>query len=182
MSAPILGSPAAEFNLLEPATGRRVGLADLRDREALVVVFTCNHCPYAQAWEERLNAIGRDFAGRIGMVLINSNDGERYPEDAPGAMAERARAHAFSVPYLHDVDQSVARAYGARRTPEAFLFDAKRRLVYHGTIDDNYEEAAEVRQAYLREALEAVLAGRPVGNPETNVVGCTIKWRASSGA
>lgn len=172
-----LGAPAADFALAEPATGRSVSLTDYAGRPALVVVFTCNHCPYAQAWEERLLGIGRDYAGRAGMVLINANDAERYPADSPAAMAQRARERDFSAPYLHDADQAVARAYGAERTPEVFLFDADRRLVYHGTIDDNYEDPDAVKVHYLRDALDAVLAGRPVPAAETKVSGCTIKWR-----
>ena len=178
MPALALGTVAAPFALTEPATGKTVRLDDYAGLPAMVVVFTCNHCPYAQAWEERLLQIGRDYAGRAGMVLINANDPEKYPADSPAAMAQRARDHHFSVPYLHDADQSVARAYGAERTPEVFVFDAERRLVYHGAVDDNYEEPSAVTAHYLRDALDAVLAGRPVPQPETQVRGCTIKWKA----
>jgi peroxiredoxin len=177
MTALTLGTTAAPFSLSEPATGRTVSQADFAGLPTMVVVFTCNHCPYAQAWEERLLQVGRDYAGRAGMVLINANDAEKYPADSPAAMAERAREHNFSVPYLHDADQSVARAYGAQRTPEVFVFDAGRRLVYHGAPDDNYEEPAQVTAAYLRDALDAVLAGRPVPVAETAPRGCTIKWK-----
>jgi peroxiredoxin len=177
MSAVTLGATAAPFALTEPATGKTVARDDFAALPALVVVFTCNHCPYAQAWEERLNAIGRDYAGRAGMVLINANDAEKYPADGPAAMAARAREHDFSVPYLHDADQTVARAYGAERTPEVFVYDGERRLAYHGTVDDNYEEPAQVTEHYARAALDAVLAGRPVARPETQVRGCTIKWK-----
>jgi peroxiredoxin len=169
---------APDFALVAPATGQTHRLADVADRSALVVVFTCNHCPYAQAWEERLLAIGRDYADRIAMLLINANDGDKYPADGPAAMAERVKSKDYSVPYLHDASQTVARAYGASRTPEAFVYDAARRLVYHGTVDDNYEEADRVGTAYLRDAIEAVLANRPVPQSETKVLGCTIKWRA----
>jgi len=178
MSAVALGTTATSFALTEPATGRTVRLEDYAGLPALVVVFTCNHCPYAQAWEERLLQVGRDYAGRAGMVMLNANDPVKYPADSPEAMATRAREHQFSVPYLHDADQSVARAYSAERTPEVFVFDADRRLAYHGAVDDNYDEAAQVTSHYLREALDAVLAGQPVARPETQARGCTIKWKA----
>lgn len=179
MSALTIGTTAAPFRLTAPATGDTVSLDDYAGLPAMVIVFTCNHCPYAQAWEERLNQIGHDYAGRAGMVLINANDSVKHPADSPEAMAARAREHNFSVPYLHDADQSVARAYGAARTPEVFAFDGERRLVYHGAPDDNYEEASAVTSAYLRDALDAVLAGRPVAIPETPARGCTIKWQAA---
>ena len=178
MPALALDAPAVDFALTDSATGTTVSARDYADLPALVVVFTCNHCPYAQAWEERLLQIGRDYADRAGMVLISSNDADKYPADSPEAMAARVRERTYSVPYLFDADQSVARAYGAERTPEVFVFDAARRLVYHGTVDDNYEEPAAVTAHYLRDALDAVLAGRPVPVPETTVRGCTIKWRA----
>jgi peroxiredoxin len=178
MSIHVLGTTAAPFALTEPATGKTVSLDDFAGLPAMVVVFTCNHCPYAQAWEERLLQVGRDYAGRAGMVLINANDADKYPADGPAAMAERARDHNFSVPYLHDADQSVARAYGAQRTPEVYVFDAERRLVYHGAPDDNYEEASQVTAAYLRDALEATLTGQEIAVPETPARGCTIKWKA----
>jgi peroxiredoxin len=177
MSAPAIGATAAPFALSEPATGKTVSLADYANLPAMVVVFTCNHCPYAQAWEERLLQVGRDYAGRAGMVLINANDPEKYPADNPEAMAARAREHNFSVPYLHDADQSAARTYGAERTPEVFVFDGARRLVYHGAPDDNYEEPGQVTANYLRDALDAVLAGRPAPVAETPARGCTIKWK-----
>jgi peroxiredoxin len=177
MTALTIQQTAPDFALTEPATGSTVRSDDFAGREAMVIVFTCNHCPYAQAWEERLLQIGRDYADRVGMVLINANDPVKYPADSPEAMAERARAKDFSVPYLHDADQSVARAFGAERTPEVFVFDRERRLVYHGTVDDNYEEASAVTTPYVRQALDAVLEGRPVPTPETKPVGCTIKWK-----
>jgi hypothetical protein len=112
------------------------------------------------------------------MLKNKDNDAARFPADNPEAMAERARAHDFSVPYLHDADQSVARAYGAQRTPEVFVYDAARRLAYHGTVDDNYEEPDDVTVSYVRDALDAVLAGQPAPLAETPVRGCTIKWKA----
>lgn len=122
-------------------------------------------------------AIHHDYADRgVRVVAVSSNDAERYPEDSFEAMVERARAEAFPFDYLYDEDQRVARAYGPERTPEVFLFDAERRLVYHGAIDDSRDESAVVRH-HLREALDAVLAGGQPPVSATPPVGCTVKWR-----
>ena len=146
---------------------------------ATIVVFTCNHCPYALAWHERLAAVARDYAPRgVRTLAISSNDAERYPRDSPQAMAERVAAEpeAWPMPYLYDESQDVARAYGARTTPDVFVLDAGGTLVYRGAPDADSEDPS-LGAAWLREALEDVLAGRPVARPETEPVGCSIKWR-----
>jgi redoxin len=154
-----------------------VSLDRLTDRAAVAVVFSCNHCPYVRAWEDRLNDIARDYAPLgVAVVAINSNDAASYPADSFEAMGERAREKGFVFPYAQDASQAVARAYGASRTPEVFLLDGERRLAYHGAIDDS-ADPEEVRVPYLREALDAVLAGRPPAAADTGVVGCTVKWR-----
>ena len=153
-------------------------LTDYADREALAVVFTCNHCPYARAWEDRLVQTQADYADRsVQLVAISSNDAERYPDDGFPKMKERAREKGFNFPYLYDESQEIARAYGAERTPEIFLFDKGGTLRYHGAVDDSYDDPASVKSAYLRDALDAVLAGQEPPNSETAPVGCTIKWR-----
>ena len=130
------------------------------------VIFHCNHCPYAQAWEDRLIAVQREYAGRgVRFVLINANDPARAVEKH------------FPFPYLYDETQEVARAYGATRTPEIFLFDAAGVLRYHGAPDDNYEDPAAAQRHYLRDAVEALLAGRTPPVAQTKPVGCTIKRR-----
>jgi peroxiredoxin len=171
-----LGEPGPPFAL--PAVGGdQVALEDLADRAAVAVVFSCNHCPYVRAWEDRLNDIARDYASRgVAVVAINSNDAASYPADSFDAMAERAREKGFVFPYAQDAGQEVARAYGASRTPEVFLLDGAGRLAYHGAIDDSTEPEA-VRMPYLRQALDAVLAGQAPPAAETGVVGCTVKWR-----
>lgn len=147
------------------------------DAAATVVVFTCNHCPYALAWHDRLNAVARDYAGRgVRVLQICSNDAKRYPRDAPEAMRARVRAGEFSGPYLHDATQAVARAWGARVTPDVFVVDADGRLAYRGAPDSDYRDES-LAAAWLRAALDAVLAGAPVAEPETEPVGCSIKWR-----
>jgi hypothetical protein len=145
---------------------------------AAVVVFTCNHCPYALAWHGRIDAVARDYAGRgVRTLHVCSNDAERYPRDAPAAMRARVQAGEFSSPYLHDATQEVARAWGARVTPDVFVVDSGGRLAYRGAPDADHRNES-LRAAWLRAALDAVLAGSPVAEPLSEPVGCSIKWRA----
>jgi peroxiredoxin len=144
----------------------------------LGVIFWCNHCPYVKAWEDRIIALQRAYADRgVQFVLINSNDPIAYPDDSFEAMQRRAREKQYPFPYLVDETQEVARRYGATRTPEVFLFDRNRELRYHGAPDDNVEDPAAVRAHYLRDAIDALLAGRDPEPTETPPRGCTIKWR-----
>jgi peroxiredoxin len=148
------------------------------DADVLVLIQSCNHCPYVQGWEGRMKAIQRDYAGRgVRMVAVNSNDPARSPDDTFEQMVARAAREEFNFDYLYDGDQTVARALGAERTPEVFVFDRDRKLVYHGAIDDHRDERQAGRH-YLREALDAVLAGGAPPVAETPAVGCTVKWRA----
>ena len=175
MATLAIGAPAISFDL-PGVDGRQHSLDQYAEKPVLVVVFTCNHCPYAQAWEDRLIQLQRDYAERgVAFVAINANDPVKYPGDNIDAMLERSRTHEYPYPYVQDLSQSTARAYGAERTPEVFAFDNRRRLVYHGAPDDN-REAEQVSQHYLRDAIEATLAGRPAPLAETPAVGCTIKW------
>jgi peroxiredoxin len=156
--------------------GQQYGPHTFADAAALVVVFTCNHCPYAQAWEGRLIDLQRQYAHQgVAFIAINANDPLKHPGDSFEAMQARARDHGYPYPYLHDRPQTTARAYGAERTPEVFAFDRQRKLVYHGAPDDN-SDVDQVQQHYLRDAIEAALAGRPAPVTETRPVGCTIKW------
>jgi peroxiredoxin len=158
--------------------GRNHTLDDYADADALAVVWSCNHCPYVQAWEGRMVELQREYGDRgFRLVAINSNDADSYPEDSFEAMQARAEQQGFNFDYLYDEDQSALRAYGAERTPEVFLFDRDRRLVYHGAIDDSRDET-EVSEHYLRDAIEAVLAGREPSVRETPPVGCSVKWRS----
>jgi peroxiredoxin len=144
---------------------------------ATVVVFTCNHCPYALAWHDRIEAVARDYAGRgVRTLQICSNDAGRYPRDSPAAMRARVQAGEFFGPYLHDATQAVARAWGARVTPDVFVVDGGGRLAYRGAPDADHRDES-LRAAWLRAALDAVLAGTPVAEPVTEPVGCSIKWR-----
>ena len=172
-----LAAKAPSFTL-PGIDGRDHSLDDYADTDLLVLVQSCNHCPYVQAWEGRMVAIQRDYADRgVRLVAFNSNDVSRYPGDSFDEMKARASAEGFNFDYLQDEDQSIAGAYGPERTPEVFLFDGDRRLVYHGAIDDSREERA-VTAHYLRDAIDAVLAGRAPDVADTMPVGCTIKWRS----
>jgi peroxiredoxin len=163
---------------LEGVDGRTHSSADYADRKALAVIFSCNHCPYVRAWEDRMMQIQADYAGQgVQLVAVSANDAGKYPQDSLPAMQERAQEKGFNFPYLYDETQAFAQAYGASRTPEVFLFDEQRKLRYHGAIDDNYENPAAVQSRYLREALDSVLAGRDPAVTETPPVGCTIKWK-----
>ena len=172
-----LGTKAPDFNL--PATdGKDRGPADFQGAKALLIVFTCNHCPYAQAVEDRLVRIAEDFGPKgLATVLINSNDVVNYPDDSFDKMKERAKAKGFPFPYCLDETQDVAREYHAACTPDPFLFDADQRLAYRGRIDDNWQEPDKVTRHELREAIEAVLEGRPAASEQIASMGCNIKWK-----
>ncbi len=153
-------------------------LDDYRDSPVLVLVQTCNHCPYAQAWEARINAVARDYSDRgVRLVAISSNDVSSHPEDSFEEMQRRASTQGYAFDYLYDESQDVAHALGSERTPEVFVYDGDRRLAYHGAVDDNRDETA-VSAQYLRDALDAVLAGETPAVADTAAVGCTVKWRS----
>ncbi|HXC63762.1 MAG TPA: thioredoxin family protein [bacterium] len=172
-----LGSKAPDFSL--PATdGKTYSLASFQDARALCVVFSCNHCPYVQAYEDRFVALQNDFGAKgFQLLAVNANDAVDYPEDNFEAMQQRAKDKRFNFPYLRDEAQAVAKAYGAVRTPHVFLFDAERKLAYVGRIDDSWNAPDKVTRRELAEAVEDLLAGQPVRTPETFAVGCTIKWK-----
>ena len=167
-----LGDHAPAFDL-PGIDGRNHTLDDYRE-QPVAVVFSCCHCPYVMAWEDRLNEIASEYAGRAGLVSINSNAG--YLGDSWEEMEQRAEDKGFQFPFLYDESQEVARAYGAARTPEVFLFDGAHRLVYRGAPDSDHQSPAGA-EPYLRHALDATLGGAEPQPPETPAVGCTIKWR-----
>ena len=144
---------------------------------ATVVVFTCNHCPYALAWHDRIMDVARDYAGRgVRFLAINSNDAARYPRDSYEAMQERVRNEDWPLPYLHDETQQVARDYGARVTPDVFVLDGEGKLRYRGAPDADYSDPTQ-NAAWLRDALDSVLGGNTPDPAETEPVGCSIKWK-----
>jgi peroxiredoxin len=170
-----IGERAPDFEL--PATdGESHALA--AGAPATVVYWTCNHCPYALAWHDRLLDVARDYSDRgVRVLAINSNDAESHPRDSFEAMADRVeREGGWPHPFLHDETQEVAREWGAERTPHVYVLDSDLRVRYRGAPDADYEDPAQ-GAGWLRGALDAVLAGRVPDPPETDAVGCTIKWR-----
>jgi len=170
-----IGSKAPDFQL-KGTDNNLYSLNDF-DKKALVVIFSCNHCPYVQAYEERIKILQKEYENDLQIVAINSNDDVNYPEDSFPKMIERAAERKFNFPYLRDKDQSIAKAYGATHTPEIFLFDSNRELVFHGKIDDNWKDENAVRSRYLKDAIEELLSGKSISVPETFTIGCTIKWK-----
>ncbi len=177
MSTLAIGTDALAFTL-PGVDGKDHSLSQYSDKDAVAVIFTCNHCPYAQAWEDRFIAIQNEYGSKgVQLIAINANEAEKYPADNFDAMKSRAADQGFNFPYLHDATQEIARGYGAERTPEVFLFDKSGTLQYHGTVDDNHEDPDAVQNAYLRDAIEAVLSGNAPATASTDPVGCTIKWK-----
>ena len=148
------------------------------DKEILIIIFSCNHCPYVQAYEDRIKKLQEHFESNgIQIIAINTNDESGYPEDSFENMKKRAADKNFNFPYLRDEDQSVAEKFDATHTPEVFVFNKERKLAYHGKIDDNWKEPERVRTRYLQDALEQLLKGEEISVPETFSIGCTIKWK-----
>jgi peroxiredoxin len=171
-----LTSEAPDIELLD-TEGRPHRLVPPDEAPAQVVIFTCNHCPYALAWHDRLMAAARDYAAQgVRFVAVNPNDAERYPADSYEAMQKRVRAEDWPMPYLRDEGQDAARAFGARTTPDVFILDGAGHLRYRGAPDPDYRDPAQ-DAAWLREALDDLLAAREVRRPETDPVGCSVKWR-----
>ena len=174
-----LGTPAPPFSLPDVVTRQAVSLETFTGDRALLVMFICRHCPFVKHVQDELARIGRDYANRgLGIVAVSSNDARAYPEDAPDKLAEMARRTGFSFPLCYDESQAVARAYTAACTPDFFLFDVERTLAYRGQLDDSRPgRNVPVTGADLRNAVDAVLAGRPVEGPQRPSIGCSIKWK-----
>ncbi len=174
-----LGTVAPEFSLPEVVSGKTVTLADVTGARALLVAFICNHCPFVIHLRAPLVALIKEYQSRgLAAVGISSNDIVNYPDDAPDKMAKTAQAAGFSFPYLFDETQAVAKAYRAACTPDFFLFDGARRLVYRGQFDDSRPgNGKAVTGADLRAALEATIAGRPIAATQKPSIGCNIKWK-----
>jgi len=176
-----LGTTAPDFKLPD-TNGKTVSPADFKDKSALLVLFICNHCPYVKHIRAGLAELGRDYQSRsIAIVGINSNDVANYPEDSPAKMKEEARSARYTFPYLYDESQAVAKAYRAACTPDLYLFDQSRKLVYRGQFDDSRPgNGIPVTGKDLRAALDAVLAGKPVSPNQKASMGCNIKWKAGN--
>lgn len=175
-----LGTAAPDFSL--PATdGKTYRLEDF-DAPVLVVVFTCNHCPYAIAVEDRLVRLANAYREKgVQFAAINPNDAQNYPADSFEHMVERAKTKRFPFPYLRDESQAVARAYDAACTPDVFVFGEDRKLAYNGRVDDNWQDESKVEQRDLEEVLNALLEQRPVHLAKVvPSMGCSIKWKPAS--
>jgi len=177
-----IGAPIPPFRSLPGTDGKAHSLDEFTGRKILTIVFSCNHCPYVQAYEGRMIAFQESYAGKgVQLIAINSNETKNYPEDNFEGMVQRAQTQGFNFPYLRDDDQSVAAAYGASHTPEFFVFASDggtpHTLRYHGKMDDNYQVPSAVKKKFLTDAVDAILAGKPVADPETHSIGCTIKWK-----
>jgi peroxiredoxin len=173
------GTPAPDFRLPDAVSGRTVALADFAQKPALVVMFICNHCPYVKHIQAGLAAFARDYqAKNIGIVAISANDVADYPEDSPPKMKAEAKAAGYTFPYLFDETQAVAKAYRAACTPDLYLFDRERKLVYRGQFDESRPgNGRPVTGADLRAACDAVLAGRAPAAAQKPSIGCNIKWK-----
>ena len=176
-----IGTTAPDFNLPD-TDGKIVSLADLKSQAALAVIFMCNHCPYVVHIRAGLAKLAHDYIPRgVGFVGINANDAKNYPADSPARMKDEVKAAGYIFPYLYDETQTVAKAYRAACTPDIFLFDRGRRLIYRGQFDASRPgNGIPVTGEDLRNALEAVLAGKPASEMQFASLGCNIKWKAGN--
>ena len=171
-----IGSKIPSFDL--PAVdGSNYSLDSFKDKKLLMIVFSCNHCPYVQAYEDRMIRIQKEYADNLRVAAINSNDAVKYPEDSFDEMKKRSADRNFNFPYLYDESQDLAKAFDASHTPEIFLFNENRELIFHGKIDDNWQDESGVKSKYLKSAIDEYLSGKPISIPETFTIGCTIKWK-----
>ncbi len=174
-----LGTLAPPFSLPDPVSGRTFSLDELVGEHGVLVLFICNHCPYVKHIADAVAAFGREYLARgLGVVAISSNDVHHRAEDGPQAMVEEGRLRGYSFPYLYDESQAVAKAYRAACTPDLFLFDAERRLVYRGQFDESRPgNDRPVTGADLRAAADALLSGSPLPTTQIPSIGCNIKWK-----
>lgn len=176
-----LGSKAPKADVaMKNVDGKPLTIAKAAGKKGTLVFFICNHCPWVKGWQSRIAEVGNAAAAQgIGVIAINANDPAAYPEDEFDVMVTRAKEVGYGFPYVVDATSDVARAFGATKTPEAFLFDAKGKLVYHGAIDDNAQHADQVTSRWLADAVTAVAAGKSVATGETKALGCGIKYRGT---
>lgn len=174
-----LGAPAPEFHLPDVVSGKTISLETFAGKKALVVMFICRHCPYVVHVKEELARLGRNYAGRsVGIVAISSNDAQAYPMDAPASLRQMAEELGFNFPFCYDETQETAKAYAAACTPDFYVFDENRRLVYRGQLDDSRPgNGIPVTGRDLRAAIDAVLEGKPAPAVQKPSIGCNIKWK-----
>jgi len=176
-----LGQPAPEFSLPNVIDGKPCALNDIREKaKAVVVIFSCNHCPWVIKYEEKLTTLGSEYQSKgVAFFVISSNDVAKFPQDGPVAMKERAIQKGYPFPYLYDESQEIAHTYGAQVTPHIFVFDGDLILRYRGAIDDNPDREPRPVKDYLRDALDAILTGNlsAISASSTRAMGCSVKWR-----
>jgi peroxiredoxin len=174
-----LGTKAPNFSLPDVVSGKKVSLENFSDKKVLLVMFICRHCPYVQHVKKELAKLGKDYAQKsAGIVAISSNDVSKYPDDAPLRLKEMAEELSFNFPFCYDESQEVAKSYSATCTPDFFLFDQERKLVYRGQMDDSRPDNGKpVNGRDLRNAMDAVLSGQPVSANQKPSMGCNIKWK-----
>ncbi|MEN9225402.1 MAG: thioredoxin family protein [Thermostichus sp. HHBFW_bins_43] len=175
-----LETQAPDFSLPDVVTGKTISLASFDDKPALLVMFICEHCPYVKHVQEELARLGRDYGNRgVGIVAISANDAEKYPDDRPENLKKMAETLGFTFPFCYDESQEVAKAYTAACTPDFFLFNADRKLVYRGQLDDSRPSLPDVPVTGkdLRAALDNLLAGKPIDPDQKPSLGCNIKWK-----
>lgn len=177
-----LGTMAPDFALPDAVTGKIIKRDDFKSASALLVMFVCNHCPYVKHIQSALAQLARDYQPKgVAVIAISSNDADKYPDDSPEKMKEEARHAGYIFPYLYDADQAVAKAYRAACTPDFFVFDKKRALVYRGQFDNARPKNTEpVTGADMRAALDAVLTDKAISPEQKPSVGCNIKWKAGN--
>jgi peroxiredoxin len=174
-----LGTQAPDFHLPDVVSGETISLFSFADKKALLVMFICRHCPFVKHIQAELGQIGKDYADQdIGIVAISANDATNYPDDAPDKLKAMAQEQGFTFPICYDESQEIAKTYTAACTPDFFLFDAERRLVYRGQLDDSRPSNGKpVTGQDLRTAINAVLAGKTVNPDQKPSIGCNIKWK-----
>lgn len=174
-----IGDTAQDFKL-KNVNGKYVSLANIKNAKGYIVVFTCNHCPYAKAYEQRMIELDKQYAALgFPVIAINPNDKNVQPADSFDNMKKRAKEKKYPFPYLYDETQEVAKAFGATRTPHVYVLDKDRVVRYIGAIDDNSEDPTLVKEKYVSAAVDAILAGQEVAVKETKAIGCGIKWKKS---
>jgi peroxiredoxin len=175
-----VGDTARDFNL-KNVDGKMLSLAGIDKAKGYIVVFTCNMCPYAKAYEDRIIALHNKFSAKgFPVVAINANDKDVQPGDSYENMVKRAKDKKFPYAYLYDETQEIAKAYGALRTPHVYLLDKDRKVRYIGAIDDNSEEASEAKEKYVENAVNALIDGKDPVVKETKAIGCGIKWKKAN--
>lgn len=174
-----IGDPISDADVkMKSVGGSMVSIGDAKGEKGTLVIFTCNHCPFVVAWQERMVELSNTYQKKgLGVIFINSNNPQVNDGDNYEGMQKMAKENGYEFPYVVDATSDVARHFGAKKTPDIFLFDAEGKLIYHGAVDDNSRKPKEVQKTYLKDALDALLAGNPVVEKETKAVGCGIKFR-----